>query len=54
MKECGYGVKLTKAGLGFIPVTPIKILGKGKDKKGSTQHISVNVMEDKEESKLVP
>lgn len=28
LKERGYGVELTKVGLDFIPVAPIKILGK--------------------------
>ncbi|KAM1282330.1 hypothetical protein ACFX2H_022708 [Malus domestica] len=55
LKERGYEVNFTKASLSFTPIAPIKISSKGKDKKVSTQHINVDVMEDdEEESKPVP
>lgn len=46
LKKYGYGVNLTKVGLGFTPISPVKISRKMKDKKVSTQHISVDVLEN--------
>ena len=47
LKQQGYAVKLFKENLGFVSSKPIKILAKIKKIKVSTQHIT---MEDMEES----
>lgn len=51
LKKHGYGVNLAKVGLGFTATTPVKISIKGK-KEG--QYPSVQVMKEKEKSKLIP
>ncbi|KAL6313425.1 hypothetical protein AAG906_003697 [Vitis piasezkii] len=40
LKQQGYAVKPSSAGLGFVPFKPIKILVKTKKTKASTQHIT--------------
>ena len=47
LKQQGYGVKPSRAGLGFVLFKPIKILAKTKKTKASIQHTA---MEDTEES----
>ncbi|KAM1286388.1 hypothetical protein ACFX2J_000452 [Malus domestica] len=47
LKEHGYRVNNNKAGLGFTPNAPVKI--SSKVKTASAQHISVSVIQDKEE-----
>ncbi|KAM1161267.1 hypothetical protein ACFX2B_000386 [Malus domestica] len=47
LKEHGYRVNNNKAGLGFTPNAPVKISSKAKT--ASAQHISVSVIQDKEE-----
>ena len=47
MKQQGYAVKPSRAGLGFVLFKPIKISAKTKKTKASTQHI---IVEDIEES----
>ena len=46
LKQQGYVVKPSRAGLGFVPFEPIKILAKTKKTKASTQHITVEDMEE--------
>ena len=46
LKQQGYAVKPSSAGLGFVPFEPIKILVKTKKTKASTQHITVEDMEE--------
>ena len=45
LKQQGYAVKPSRAGLGFVPFKPIKISTKTKKTKTSTQHIIVEDME---------
>ncbi|RVW52984.1 hypothetical protein CK203_072696 [Vitis vinifera] len=46
LKQQGYAVKPSRAGLGFVPFEPIKISAKTKKTKASTQHITVEDMEE--------
>ena len=46
LKQQGYAVKPSRAGLGFVPFEPIKILAKTKKTKANTQHITVEDMEN--------
>ena len=46
LKQQGYAVKPSNAGLGFVPFEPIKISVKTKKTKASTQHITVKDMEE--------
>ncbi|KAM2248686.1 hypothetical protein ACFXTI_003428 [Malus domestica] len=52
LKKHGYGINNNKAGLGFTPNAPVKISSKAKN--ASTQHISVNIEQDREEPKSTP
>ncbi|KAM2822233.1 hypothetical protein COP1_038229 [Malus domestica] len=52
LEEHGYGVNNNKAGLGFTPNAPMKISSKAKN--ASAQHISVSIIQDKEEPQLAP
>ena len=54
MKQQGYVVKPSRAGLGFVPFEPIKILAKTKKTKTSTQHIIVEDMEESSGSNFPP
>ena len=45
LKQQGYAVQPSRAGLGFVPFEPIKISVKTKKIKASTQHITVEDME---------
>ncbi|KAM1212301.1 hypothetical protein ACFX2G_003942 [Malus domestica] len=47
LEEHGYGVNNNKAGLGFTPNAPVKIASKTKN--ASAQHISVSIIQNKEE-----
>ncbi|KAM2005296.1 hypothetical protein ACFX15_000500 [Malus domestica] len=49
LKKHGYGVNNNKAGLGFTPNAPVKILSKTKN--ASAQHISMSIEQDREEPK---
>ena len=46
LKQQGYAVKPSSASLRFVPFEPIKILVKTKKTKASTQHITVEDMEE--------
>ena len=46
LKQQGYAVQPSKAGLGFVPFEPIKISVKTKKIKASTQHITIEDMEE--------
>ncbi|KAM2564752.1 hypothetical protein TB2_013012 [Malus domestica] len=52
LEEHGYGVNNNKAGLGFTPNAPVKISSKAKN--ASAQHISVSIIQDKEEPRTAP
>ncbi|KAM1027360.1 hypothetical protein ACFX2A_041136 [Malus domestica] len=52
LEEHGYGVNNNKAGLGFTPDAPVKISSKAKT--ASAQHISVSIIQDKEEPQPAP
>ncbi|KAM1514558.1 hypothetical protein ACFX10_013759 [Malus domestica] len=52
LEEHGYGVNNNKAGLGFTPNAPVKISSKAKN--ASAQHISVSIIQDKEEPRPAP
>ncbi|KAM2731759.1 hypothetical protein EV2_035390 [Malus domestica] len=52
LEEHGYGVNNNKAGLGFTPNAPMKISSKVKN--ASAQHISVSIIQDKEEPRTAP
>ena len=54
LKQQGYAVKPSRAGLGFVPFEPIKISAKTKKTKASTQHITVEDMEESSGSNSVP
>ncbi|KAI5340150.1 hypothetical protein L3X38_019424 [Prunus dulcis] len=53
LREQGYTIDLARACLGFTPVTPVKISVRRKEKKAEAQHISVEVVEEKEEPKAI-
>ncbi|XP_020410515.1 uncharacterized protein LOC109946596 [Prunus persica] len=44
---------MSKAGLGFTPVAPVKISARRKEKKAEAQHISIEVVEEEEEPKAI-
>ena len=46
LKQQEYAIKPSRAGLGFVPFEPIKISAKTKKTKASTQHITVEDMEE--------
>ncbi|KAM1773936.1 hypothetical protein ACFX12_043370 [Malus domestica] len=52
LEEHGYGVNNNKAGLGFTLSAPVKISSKAKN--ASAQHISVSIIQDKEEPRPTP
>ncbi|KAM1520366.1 hypothetical protein ACFX1Z_023064 [Malus domestica] len=52
LEKHGYGVSNNKAGLGFTPNAPVKISSKVKN--ASAQHISVSIIQDKEEPQPAP
>ncbi|KAM1937053.1 hypothetical protein ACFX15_014253 [Malus domestica] len=52
LEEHGYGVNNNKAGLGFTPNAPMKISSKARN--ASAQHISVSIIQVKEEPQLAP
>ncbi|KAM1343604.1 hypothetical protein ACFX2F_007784 [Malus domestica] len=52
LEEHGYGVNNNKAGLGFTPNAPVKISNKAKN--ASAKHISVSIIQDKEEPRPAP
>ncbi|KAM1535827.1 hypothetical protein ACFX1Z_014791 [Malus domestica] len=52
LEKHGYGVSNNKAGLGFTPNAPVKISSKAKN--ASAQHISVSIIQDKEEPQPAP
>ncbi|KAM2246586.1 hypothetical protein ACFXTI_007390 [Malus domestica] len=52
LEENGYGVNNHKARLGFTPNAPVKISSKAKN--ASAQHISVSIIQDKEEPQPGP
>ncbi|KAM3016254.1 hypothetical protein FF2_000296 [Malus domestica] len=52
LEEHGYGVNNFKAGLGFTPNAPVKISSKVKN--ASAQHISMSIIQDKEEPQPAP
>ena len=54
MKQQGYAIKPSRAGLGFVPFEPIKISAKTKKTKASTQHITVEDMEESSGSNSHP
>ncbi|KAI5338030.1 hypothetical protein L3X38_017301 [Prunus dulcis] len=53
LKEQGYTIDSARAGLGFTPVAPFKISARRKEKKAEGQHISVKVVEEEEEPKVI-
>ncbi|KAM1268529.1 hypothetical protein ACFX2G_000819 [Malus domestica] len=52
LEKHGYGVSNNKAGLGFTPNAPVNISSKAKN--ASAQHISVRIIQDKEEPQPAP
>ncbi|KAM0982924.1 hypothetical protein ACFX1X_016060 [Malus domestica] len=52
LEKHGYGVSNNKAGLGFTPNAPVKISSKVKN--ASAQHISVSIIQDKDEPQPAP
>ena len=54
LKQQGYAVQPSRAGLGFVPFEPIKISVKNKKIKASTQHITVEDMEESSGSNSPP
>ena len=54
LKQQGYVVKPSRAGLGFVPFEPIKISAKTKKTKANTQHITVEDMEESSGSNSPP
>ena len=54
LKQQGYAIKPSRASLGFVPFEPIKILAKTKKTKTSTQHITVEDMEESSGSNSSP
>ena len=54
LKQQGYAIKLSSAGLGFVHFEPIKILVKTKNTKASTQYITVEDMEESSGSNSPP
>ncbi|KAM1030456.1 hypothetical protein ACFX13_035068 [Malus domestica] len=52
LEKHGYGVNNNKAGLGFTPNAPVKISSKAKN--ASAQHISVSIIQDKDEPQPAP
>ncbi|KAM1206144.1 hypothetical protein FF1_006824 [Malus domestica] len=52
LEKHGYGVSNNKAGLGFTPNASVKISSKAKN--ASAQHISVRIIQDKEEPQPAP
>ena len=46
LKQQGYAIKSSRAGLRFVPFEPIKILAKTKKTKASTQHITIEDMDE--------
>ena len=54
LKQQGYAVKPSSASLRFVPFEPIKILVKTKKTKASTQHITVEDMEESSGSNSPP
>ncbi|CAL9001099.1 unnamed protein product [Prunus brigantina] len=53
LKEQGYIIDATRAGLGFTLVAPVKISARRKEKKAEAQHISVEAVEEEEEPKAI-
>ncbi|RVW89464.1 Retrovirus-related Pol polyprotein from transposon 17.6 [Vitis vinifera] len=54
LKQQGYAVKPSRAGLGFVPFKSIKISAKTKKTKASTQHITLEDMEESSGSTSPP
>ena len=54
LKQQGYAVQPSRAGLGFVPFEPIKISAKTKKTKVSTQHITIEEMEESNGSNSPP
>ena len=54
LKQQGYAIKPSRASLGFVPFEPIKILAKTKKTKVSTQHITIEDMEESSGSNSPP
>ncbi|KAM2148114.1 hypothetical protein ACFX1Q_004772 [Malus domestica] len=52
LERHGYGVSNNKAGLGFTPNASVKISSKAKN--ASAQHISIRIIQDKEEPQPAP
>ena len=54
LKQQGYAVRPSNAGLGFVPLEPIKISANTKNTKANTQHITVENMEESSGSNSPP